>query len=62
MEFIQNVFSIFQNDQPLTLTSHYDAGDDKVAVEISIRLIKDVHRTETGYLQVIVMGCSCYVL
>lgn len=49
-------FSIFQNDQPLTLTSHYDAGDDKVAVEISIRLIKDVHRTETGYLQVIVMG------
>ena len=36
----------------MTLTSHYDAGDEKIAVEISIRLIKDVHRTETGYLQV----------
>jgi hypothetical protein len=41
-----------QNDGPLILTSHYDSGDEKIPVEISIRLIKDVHRTETGYLQV----------
>ena len=39
----------------MTLTSHYDAGDEKIAVEISIRLIKDVHRTETGYLQVTIL-------
>ena len=43
-----------QNEGPLILTSHYDSGDEKIPVEISIRLIKDVHRTETGYLQVMI--------
>ena len=49
-EFITLIPLPFQD--PMTLTSHYDAGDEKIAVEITIRLIKDVHRTETGYLQV----------
>ena len=42
-----------QNDAPLILSAHYDSGHEKVECEITIRLIKDVHRTETGYLQVI---------
>ena len=38
----------------MTLQAFYDSGDDKIPVEISIRLVKDVHRTETGFLQVLI--------